>query len=74
MPVTIHPIGMLKTYIGNQTETAVEPGRTVRQTLAELGIPPELVALVMVNTAQQDKEYILKEGDFVQLIAVIGGG
>jgi sulfur carrier protein ThiS len=65
---------MLKTYIGNLTETVVEPGRSIRQTLAELGIPPELVALVVVNDVQQDKGYILSDGDFVRVFAVIGGG
>ncbi len=74
MPVTIRPIGMLKTYIGNQPEATVESGRTIRQTLAELGIPPQLVALVLVNETQQDKDYILKDGDLVRVIAVIGGG
>jgi sulfur carrier protein ThiS len=65
---------MLKTYVGNLTETVVEPGRSVRQTLAELGIPPELVALVIVNDVQQDKDYVLSDGDFVRVFAVIGGG
>jgi sulfur carrier protein ThiS len=65
---------MLKTYIGNLTETVVEPGRSIRQTLAELGIPPELVALVVVNDGQQDKDYVLSDGDFVHVFAVIGGG
>ncbi len=74
MAVTIRPIGMLKTYIGNQPEASVEPGRTVRQTLADLGMPPELVALVLVNEVQQAKDYVLADGDLVRLIAVIGGG
>ena len=65
---------MLKTYIGNLSETAVEPGRTIRQTLADLGIPPDLVALVLVNEVQQDKDYVLADGDIVRVLAVIGGG
>ena len=52
----------------------VEPGRSVRQTLVDLGVPPELVALVLVNDVQQDKDYVLSDGDFVRVIAVIGGG
>ena len=39
-----------------------------------LGIPPELAALVLVNDEQQDKEYVLQEGDVLKLMAVIGGG
>jgi sulfur carrier protein ThiS len=65
---------MLKTYIGNLTETVVEPGRSIRRTLAEVGIPPELVALVVVNDIQQDKDYVLSDGDSVRVFAVIGGG
>jgi sulfur carrier protein ThiS len=65
---------MLKTYIGNLSETTVEPGRTIRQTLADLGIPSDLVALALVNEVQQDKEYVLADGDIVRVLAVIGGG
>jgi sulfur carrier protein ThiS len=65
---------MLKTYIGDRPETAVEPGRTIRQTLTELGIPPELVALALVNEIQQDKSYVLADGDTLRIISVVGGG
>ncbi len=74
MAVTIRPIGMLKNYIGDRPEAEVEAGRTVRQTLADLGIPPALVALVLVNDVQRDKDYVLLDGDSVRIIAVIGGG
>lgn len=49
-------------------------GQTVRQAIAALGIPPEVIALVIVNDAQQTKDYRLQDGDVVKLIAVIGGG
>ena len=74
MTVKIHPYGMLKEYIGGAAETEVQAGRTVRQTIAVLGIPPEVVALVTVNDQQQDKDYILQDGEVVKLLAVIGGG
>ncbi len=74
MPARLRPAGMLKSYVGDQAEVEVEPGRTVRQTLSDLGIPPELVALVVVNDSQQNKEYCLQEGDLVKVLAVIGGG
>jgi len=74
MAATIKPAGVLKTYIDNQPEARVEPGRTIRQTLKDLGIPPELVALALVNEVYQEKAYIVQEGDVVQVIAVIGGG
>jgi sulfur carrier protein ThiS len=52
----------------------VEAGHTVRETVKALGIPPEIVALVMVNEEQQPKDYVLQDGDAVRLLAVIGGG
>lgn len=74
MSVTIRPLGMLKDYIGGKTETAVEAGQSVRQSLALIGINPDLVAGVFVNGEQQTKDCILQDGDIVKLLAVIGGG
>lgn len=74
MTATIKPAGMLKTYLGGQETTSVEPGQTVHQALQFLGIPPEIVALVMVGEEVKPKDYCLQDGDVVRLIAVIGGG
>ena len=74
MPALIRPLGMLKDYIGGQPEAAVEPGRSIRETLLALGMPPELAALVLVNDEQQSKDYVLQDGDVLKLMAVIGGG
>jgi len=74
VPAKIRPIGSLKTYTAGEAEVTVEPGRTVRATLATLGIPSELVAGVFLNDVLIDKDYVLKEGDILKLIAVIGGG
>jgi len=74
MTTIVRPFGILKSYIDNQPERIVEPGRTVRQTMIDLHIPPEVVALVTVNDEQETKDYIIREGDLVKLIAVVGGG
>jgi sulfur carrier protein ThiS len=74
MNATLRPIGVLKTYIDNKAEVTVEAGQTVRACLLRLGMPPEIVALALVNDAQQPKDYVLQDGDMVKLIAVIGGG
>jgi len=71
---SIRPVGSLKSYIGGQTEVAVDAGRTVRETMTAIGIPPEIVALVLVNEVQQAKDYVVQDGDVVKLIAVVGGG
>ena len=74
MTAQITPLGMLKSYIGGQAEVTVDAGRTVREAIAALGIPPEIVALVVVNEMQQPKDYVLQDGDVVRLLAVMGGG
>jgi len=65
---------MLKNYVGDMKETNVVAGISVRETLMNIGINPDLVAGVFVNDEQQTKDYILQEGDIVKLLAVIGGG
>ena len=60
--------------VGGKTEVQVEAGRTIRETLASIGIIPEVVALVVVNEVQQSKDYVIKEGDIIRVLAVIGGG
>jgi sulfur carrier protein ThiS len=74
MTATIRPLGMLKSYIGDLQEAAVDSGRSIYETLTNLGINPDLVAGVFVNDEQETKHYILQDGDVVKLLAVIGGG
>jgi sulfur carrier protein ThiS len=74
MTATIRPYGILKSYIDGELEVTVEAGRTIRQVLLDLGMPPEVVALVLVNDEQQSKDYLLRDGDTVKLMAIVGGG
>ena len=75
MPVTLLPIGHLKSLVNGQTELTIPAGMTVRESLASVHIPPEVVALVIINGVHQtDKNILLQEGDVVKLMAVIGGG
>jgi len=71
--VKVAPVGMLKKYITQERVTA-NSGQTVRQLLDGLGIPPDLVAVVMVNGRQESKSYLLQEGDQVKLVPFVGGG
>ena len=48
MSATLRPSGALKAYIGGKDEISVEAGRTVREMLSALNIPPEVIALVVV--------------------------
>lgn len=75
MPVTLRPIGHLKSMVDNQTEVIVPAGLSVREALASVKIPSEVVALVVINGVHiTDKDTILNDGDVVKLMAVIGGG
>jgi sulfur carrier protein ThiS len=75
MPVTLRPIGHLKSMVNDQSELTVPAGMSVREALNLVHIPSEVVALVIINGVHQtDKDTLLQEGDIVKLMAVIGGG
>jgi len=74
MTAKLRPAGALKKYIDDREEVEIESGRTIRQVLSELGIPAEIVALVVVNEEQKSKDYTLEDNDVVRILAVIGGG
>lgn len=74
MTACIHPFGILKMYTGGQSDVMVAAGRTVREIVTEFGMPPDIIALVMVNDEPQTRDYCLQDGDDVKLIAVVGGG
>jgi sulfur carrier protein ThiS len=74
MPATLTAVGMLKSYLGGETEIQVEAQRSVLEILVDFKIPPELVALVTVNGMQQNKHYQVKDGDHIKILAVMGGG
>ena len=73
--VILRPIGHLKSMVNDQAELSVPAGVSIREALALINIPSEVVALVVINGVHQtDKDIILKDGDVVKLMAVIGGG
>jgi len=74
MSAQLKPLGILKSYVGGQTQVSVEANQTVREIMRALNIPSDLVALVMVNDQPQSKEYRAQDGDVITLIAVVGGG
>ncbi len=74
MPAYIQPVGVLKSYIGGKPEVVVEPGRTLRETIIELGIPIDSVAMVLVNNNREPNDYVLQEGDVARLIMAVSGG
>lgn len=67
-------VGLLKKYGPAQSSLTVEPGRTVMDVIEDLGLNPDLVAIVMVNGRQKFKSYRLQDGDNVKLVPMVGGG
>lgn len=72
--VQVTLVGMLKKYGPGQSSFAIEPEGTVMDIIEDLGLNPDLVAIVMVNGRQRYKSYRLQEGDRVKLVPMVGGG
>jgi molybdopterin converting factor small subunit len=52
----------------------IEPGETVAQVLARLGIPEGGASLIFVNNVHRGPDTVLKGGDIVGFFPPIGGG
>ena len=50
------------------------PGLTVRDVVAEAGIAPEAVYIVMVNNDRADLDTALADGDRLGLFPAVSGG
>ncbi|MGC8837675.1 MAG: MoaD/ThiS family protein [Anaerolineae bacterium] len=75
MPIYVVPVGHLKDYTGGQERVAVPAeGKTVREILADLGIPSEVVAAILIRDILVPKDHIPQDGDEVKLLSVLGGG
>ena len=73
MTAKLRLTGALKSYTNNNPEVEIQAGQTVRQALLQLKIPPEIIALVLVNDQPLNKDYLVQDNDRIQLLAVIGG-
>lgn len=74
MTATLRVTSALKEFLGGREEITVASGRTVRETLVENHLKPELIALVIVGEEQKTKDYLIQDGDVIKVLAVIGGG
>ena len=52
----------------------IEPGTTVQELLASLGVPIEKAKLVFVNGLKKDLDFTLKGGERVGIFPPVGGG
>ena len=67
-------VGLLRKYGPAHALRPVEPGQTIAEVIGELGLNPDLVAIVMVNGRQRSKSDSLQPGDRVKLLPMVGGG
>ncbi|MCS7233710.1 MAG: MoaD/ThiS family protein [Synergistetes bacterium] len=65
---------MLKKYIPEVCYVEIDGSITVRELLAKLKIPEDLVAGVIVDGKVLDKSQEIKDGQEVALMAPIAGG
>ena len=72
--VEVRLVGLLKKYGPEQASVGIEPGQTVADVVRELGVDPDLVAIVMVNGRQKSKSDRLEPGDELKLLPMVGGG
>ncbi len=79
MSATIRPVGTLRSAEwanGGRGETSitVNEGQTIEAVCLELGLRPDVIALFLVNGQPESKDYVLRSGDDVKLVALVGGG
>jgi sulfur carrier protein ThiS len=78
MAAQVKPTGLLKSYTGGRALISIAASelsdKSIRDILKSLNIPSEMVAMVLVNKILQEKDYIIQDGDVVQLVPLIGGG
>jgi sulfur carrier protein ThiS len=55
-------------------QSAVPPGATVRDLLAQLPLPPADGKVILVNGRGAPPDHILREGDVVAIFPAIAGG
>ena len=79
MSVRIKLSLLLQKYVPNYNEdvgivVANAQGKTIRELIVELGIPPEQVFTVLVNHLPAQPNRVVKDGDTVTLARVLGAG
>ena len=79
MAVRIELTVLLRRFVPDYDEEAGvlldgADGKTIRQLIEELKIPPEKVFTIMVNHYPGNPNYVAKDGDHIVLALTIGAG
>lgn len=74
--VRVIPVGILRSYLPEPEALSLKgwAGRPVSELLRHLGIPSALVGAVLVDGVLVQKDYVLRDGEELRLIPLIGGG
>lgn len=74
--VTVRLYATLRPHVNgaSSVEVEIQPGRTVEQILAELGVPAAQTRIIFVNHRAATLSCPLKGGDDVGVFPAIGGG
>lgn len=77
MIIKLKTYGLLRKYIPNEVnpyEMEIEEGTTVEALLCALKIPQEYVPVVTAGEKKVEMGYIIKDGDELTLLPIMGGG
>ena len=76
MSTRVEVVGILAGYVkaGVPLQGAHLVGSSLQKLIEQIGVPTDLVAIVMVNGVKRDKTYVLQVDDVVKLIPFVGGG
>jgi len=74
--VQVNLYATLRQYLGGRRSAAVEiePGETVREVLARLGVPTEQARLVFVDAKAARLDHPLEGGEQLAVFPAIAGG
>ncbi len=70
----IIPVGQARQFVAERTLVEVEPGRTIADTLTDLGVPLNMVVVARSDGTHLPKTRVVQPGDVLRLISIIGGG
>ena len=80
MRVTVHIYSYLRRYMPAAEELIrnrvwdVAEGATIREVVARLELPDEVQITILLNSNSVDHTAVLKEGDIIHILPIMGGG
>ena len=74
--VQVNLYASFRAYIGGKAsiEVEIEPGQTVGDVLAQLGVPQEKTRIIFVDNRAAELSRVLQGGEQLGVFPAIGGG